>query len=72
LLFALILAYRPRKHHSLGGVLLILLCGLVLAGCGSSSSSSNAAKGTYSLTITGTDTATASITASTTMMLTID
>jgi len=72
LLFALILAYCPPKHHSVAGVLLILLCGLALAGCASSSSSSNAAKGTYSLTITGTDTATASITASTTMMLTID
>jgi hypothetical protein len=72
LIFVLILPYRPRKHHSLAGVLLILVFGLALAGCGSSSSSSNAAKGTYSLTITGTDTTTASITASTTMTLTID
>jgi hypothetical protein len=72
LLFALVLAYRPRKHHNLAGVLLIFVCGLALAGCGSSSSSSNAAKGTYSLTITGTDSTTASITASTTMTLTID
>jgi subtilase family serine protease len=72
LIFVLILAYRPRKHHSLAGILLILIFGLGLAGCGSSSSSSNAAKGTYSMTITGTDSASASITASTTITLTID
>jgi subtilase family serine protease len=71
LLFALALAYRPRKRHSLAGVLLVVVFGLALAGCGSSSSSSNAAKGIYTLTITGTDIS-SSITASTTMTLTID
>jgi len=71
LLFVLTLAYRPRTRHSLAGVLLVFVFGISLAGCVGSSSSPNAAKGTYSLTIIGTDTASASITASTTMTLTI-
>ena len=70
-LFALAFGYRPRKPCRLGGVFLMVLGGLALAGCGSSSSSSDATKGTYTLTITGTDTS-SSIAATTTMTLTID
>jgi hypothetical protein len=69
-----ILGYRPGKFRAYAGVFLIvaLSFGISACGSGSSSSSTNAAKGTYTLTIVGTDTSSSSITASTTMALTID
>jgi subtilase family serine protease len=68
-----VLGYRPKKFRAHAGVLLIaaLSFGISACGSGSSSSSTNAPKGTYTLTIVGTD-ASSSITASTTMTLTID
>jgi subtilase family serine protease len=74
LLFVGLLGYRPRKLRAYAGVFILAAFGFGLTGCGSSSSSSSssdATKGTYSLTIVGTDTS-SSITASTTMTLTID
>ena len=68
---------RGRRVFRVAGcAALLLAAGLVNGGCSSSSTttlpSGNAAKGTYTVTLTGTDTTTSSITASTSMMLTID
>jgi hypothetical protein len=65
---------------ALAGILLLAAMGWTLSGCSSSGSSSSsttssggtAAKGTYTLTVVGTDMTTSSITASTTLMLTIN
>jgi len=64
--------------HRLGmiaGVFLLIAIGFVtsaISGCGGGGYGSNAAKGTYTVTIVGRDTDSSSITASTTMTLTID
>ena len=66
---------RARAFRVVGYSLFLIAAGLVNAGCSSSSSSGssgNAPKGTYTVTITGTDSATSSITAPTTMTLTIN
>jgi hypothetical protein len=66
---------RARAFRVVGCSLILTAAGLVNAGCSSSSSSGssgNAPKGTYTVTVTGTDSATSSITAPTTMTLTID
>ena len=78
----LLIGFGRRRYLRLSTVgcsLLLLVAGMVTAGCSSSASGSgggggggNAAKGNYTVTITGTDTATSSITASTTMTLTVD
>ena len=62
---------RPRRLYGYAAIFGVVLS-LGLIGCGSSSSSSEATKGTYTLTIIGTDANSSSITASTTMTLTID
>jgi subtilase family serine protease len=69
-----LLGYRPKKFRAYAGLFLIaaLSFGISSCGSGSSSGSTNAAKGTYTLTIVGADTSSSSITASTTMTLTID
>jgi subtilase family serine protease len=79
LLFVGLLGFRSGKLGTFSGVFLLMVVGLAMWGCGSGGSSSspsastpNAATGTYALTIVGTDTSTSSITASTTMTLTID
>jgi len=75
LLFVLLLASLPQDSPKFVSICLLSVCGLVV-GCGSSSgdssSTSKAAKGTYTLTVVGTDTSASSITASTTMTLTIE
>jgi subtilase family serine protease len=82
LLFVGLLGFRSRtrKLSALAGILLLAAMGWTLSGCSSSGSSSSsttssggtAAKGTYTLTVVGTDMTTSSITASTTLMLTIN
>jgi subtilase family serine protease len=76
-----LVAFGRRRSRGLGlagCAVLLLSAGLMTSGCssaGSSSSSSlstTAAKGTYTVMITGTDTVTSSITASTSVTLTID
>jgi Pro-kumamolisin, activation domain/Bacterial Ig-like domain (group 3) len=74
-------AYRPRRWHMVIGVVILAAIALLSQGCGGSSpvpiatSTTNAQlapKGTYTLTIVGTDTSNSSITASTTVTLTVD
>jgi subtilase family serine protease len=71
--FLLVTLWRRSRGLALAGyALLLFAAGLMTSGCsssGSSYSSSTAAKGTYAVTITGTD---SSITASTSMTLTIN
>ena len=80
-LAGLLLVAVPVYHfgcHRLGmiaGVFLLVAIGFVISvisGCGGGGYGSNAAKGTYTVTIVGRDTDSSSITASTTMTLTID
>jgi subtilase family serine protease len=79
LLFVGLLGFRSGKLGTFSGVFFLMVVGLAMGGCGSGGSSSspsattpNAATGTYTLTVVGTDTSSSSITASTTMTLTID
>ncbi len=72
LLLVGLLGYGPRNFRACAGVFLLGIFCFGLSSCGSSSSSSDATKGTYTLTIVGVDTSSSSITASTTMTLTID
>jgi subtilase family serine protease len=79
LLFFGLLGLRSGKLGAFSGVFLLTVVALALWGCGSAGSSSspsastpNAATGTYTLTIVGTDISSSSMTASTTMTLTID
>jgi len=80
-LAGLLLVAVPVYHfgcHRLGmiaGVFLLVAIGFVISvisGCCGGGYGSNAAKGTYTVTIVGRDTDSSSITASTTMTLTID
>jgi len=73
LLFVGLLSFRFRSWTLFvaAGVLLLVVFGLAAWGCGGDSGS-NAAKGTYTVTIIGTATSSSSITASTTMTLTVD
>jgi subtilase family serine protease len=77
LLLAGLLGWRWRQLRVLAGILVLATLGLALSGCGGGSSGSgttsvNAPKGNYSMTIVGTDTTTSTITAQTSMTLTID
>jgi len=81
LLFVSLLGRRPRRLRALAGISLeAVACFATTCGGGNSVSTSSesfssaleAAKGTYTVTIVGTDTASSSLTASTTMTLTID
>jgi hypothetical protein len=81
LLFAGLAGRRSRRRYRLAGACLLGAICLALTACGGGSSSSTpspspnsstATKGSYTISIVGTDTSSASITASTTMVLTID
>jgi len=75
LLFVGLLSRRSLRLGTLAAFCLLAAVGLgasACAGAASSTSAGNAAKGSYSVTIVGTDTASASITASTSITLTID
>ena len=80
LTFFLLFGKFPRRMGTLAAIGALAVLGLGLAGCagtgGASNSTtppvSNVAKGTYTITIVGTDTTTASITASTTLTVTVD
>jgi len=71
---------RSRRLGTLAGALILVVVGLTATGCASGGASSappsntpaTAAKGTYTVTIVGTDTASPSITATTTVTLTIN
>ena len=74
LLFAGLAGVRVSRLAKLGtvvGAFALVMIISALAGCGSSDPG-NAAKGTYTVTIVGKDTSSSSITASTTMTLTVD
>jgi len=78
----LMLGFVGRKRRAVRLLVMVLALGIAavgMTGCGSSSStstttttSSNQATGTYTITIVGTDSLTSSITASTTLTLTVD
>src|SRR5215469_14902591 len=78
LLFVALVGRRCRRLVTLATLCLLAAIGLAASGCaggGASTpapSSPTAAKGTYTITIVGTDTTTPSITASTSLTLTID
>jgi hypothetical protein len=80
LLFLWLLGKRLRMLEAFAGICLLAAIGFAASGCAGtgssapppSSSTPMAAKGTYTVTVVGTDTASASITASTTMTLTVD
>jgi hypothetical protein len=78
LLFIGFAGRRCRRLASLATLCILAAIGLAASGCAGVSSSTPppsspvAAKGTYAITIVGTDTATSSITASTSLTLTVD
>jgi subtilase family serine protease len=81
LVAVLLIGFAGRRYQRLrlaGCSLLLIAAGMATSGCSSSAGGSsgggggNAAKGNYTVTIRGTDTTTSSITASTTLTLTID
>jgi len=81
LVAVLLIGFGGRRYRRLrlaGYSLLLIAAGMATSGCSSSAGGSsgggggNAAKGNYTVTIKGTDTTTSSITASTTLTLTID
>jgi pro-kumamolisin-like protein/Big-like domain-containing protein len=78
LLWAAILSslvrHRQSRRPSLAGAVLLLAgAAFAAAGCSSTTSSThNASKGTYTVTIVGSDVATPSITATTTIRVTVD
>ncbi len=78
LLFIGFVGRRCRRLASLATLCILAAIGLAASGCAGASSSTPppsspaAAKGTYAITIVGTDTATPSITASTSLTLTVD
>ena len=74
-----LLGYLPPKRRAFAGVFLLIAVCFAVWGCGGGSGSSSsppttfyAAKGSYTVTTVGTDTSSSSITASTTMTLTVD
>lgn len=70
-----LIGQRPRTLRAYAGFfLLVAICavGFGCAGSSSSSNSHNSSKGTYTVTIVGTDTSSSSITAATTISLTVD
>jgi subtilase family serine protease len=75
LLLRVSLTHTARQGRVFEMVVVLAAIGLGSIGCGSgssSSSSTDASKGTYALTIVGADTSSSSITASTTMTLTVE
>jgi subtilase family serine protease len=70
LLLAIFIGFRSRGTETILGITILALIGVVACGC--SGVPKNAPTGTYTLTIIGKDTASSSITASTTLTLTID
>jgi hypothetical protein len=78
MLFAGVLAYRPRKLRKFAGFCVLALAALTAVGCGGGGgttttvSSQKSPAGTYTLTITGTDTTTSSITSSSMLALTVN
>lgn len=77
LLLVGLVARRCRKLATLATLCILVTIGLAASGCASAGSSTppsspTAAKGTYTITIVGTDTTTPSITASTSLALTIN
>jgi hypothetical protein len=78
LLFIGLVGRRCRRLAPLATLCILAAIGLAASGCAGASSSTPppsspaAARGTYAITIVGTDTATPSITASTSLTLTVD
>jgi hypothetical protein len=78
LLFGLVGRRRSPRLATVAAACILVAIGLVASGCSSGGGSSSsppppsAAKGTYTVTIVGADTVSSSVTATTTMTLTID